>query len=351
MTSGSDPDSYPRGGLSLRPFDVIEETPSHDGTRCFSVWEDHKAIDERYAKWASNGRPKSSIQFYNTTPNSRDPEYLKAVAESIHDGTKRHRHMGGNNEWEDRLDVRGMAMPAETPDKERIDWCIAHMKAKIVARNITGKSNFFIPGTLDDESYRRVLIIISGAMDKWERPEDPQAYMMDKDDDDDGDGPFWIVEWGLSEQGREACRFWGVENVDPQVYRIPPKRLADCLLQDVKTGARTFYKSFLHGVLLEKEIARYVKRRAEHERGEVDWDALPEDEGLLGIEYDSDRIGRAEAEAAREMDSEVEEMRKQMESSRIEPGQEAKAGAEAGGDGGALVEGGSAQQESDHGKA
>ena len=326
MASDSIPDDRPTA-LSVIPSVVVEEAPSHDGTPCLSVWEDHKAVDSQYDKCASNGRPKYSIQFYDTTPASRDPEHLKAVGERIHSATLDTRGMDGDNEHEDRLDVWGMAMPAETPDEERVNRCVAHMKAEIVARNLTGSSDFFIPGTFNYHSYRRVLIIINGTMEEWEWPAEDESGDEDEsdedEDEDDDDGPFWVVSWGLPEEECEKRQRKGEEVVDPRVVRIKPKELADYLLQEVKARARFFFQSYLGGNLIHEEIARYVKRKAAHERGEVDWDALPDNEGLLGIEMDNSSHRRRKGRRSR---SEVDEAAAGVGALEIESGSEAEAG-------------------------
>lgn len=69
--------------------------------------------------------------------------------------------------------------------------------------------------------------------------------------------------------------------------RLQPQELGDELLQGVKLRARFFYQWYLGARLINKEIARFARRKAEHERGEIDWDVLPEHEGVLGIERSS----------------------------------------------------------------
>ncbi|MBE3050256.1 hypothetical protein IMZ48_48720 [Candidatus Bathyarchaeota archaeon] len=268
-----------------RSFDVVEEAPSHDGTPCFSAWQDDKPVDERYTEFVSHGRPKYSIQIYDTTPNSRDPQHVKAVAEEIHKATFSTRCNESDPDEHDRLDVWGFALPAETSEEERVTRCIAHMKAEIVARNMTGKTDFYIPGTYDRDNYRRALVIVNKPMDELDWRKGAEDGDPDDDDDDDDDGPFLIVLWGLSQAGCEFSRHWDEEIKDPRFARDHPGALGSSIRGMIKHDSiRWFYEAYVLEKRIDKEIARYVARKAEHERGEVDWDALPEDEGLLGIE-------------------------------------------------------------------
>ena len=72
-----------------RYLEVIEEAPSHDGAPCISIWENYNDEDEPHS------RPKYAIQFYDTTPSSRDPQHLKAVTQAIHRATEDTRTIGG----------------------------------------------------------------------------------------------------------------------------------------------------------------------------------------------------------------------------------------------------------------
>lgn len=100
---------------------MVQEPLSHDGTPCFSAWEDCKAVEKRHAKWVSNGRPKYSIQIYDTTPNSNDPQHIKALAEHLHKATLETRGGDGDTDYDDRLDVYVLALPADLSDEGRVN--------------------------------------------------------------------------------------------------------------------------------------------------------------------------------------------------------------------------------------
>lgn len=108
---------------------------------------------------------KYSIQVYDTTPKSNDPQHTKALAEHIHKATLEARCGYGDHDYGDRLDVYGLTMPDDTSDEERVQRCIAHQKAEIIARHSMGKSDFLISGTYSVSSYRRALIMINSTMD------------------------------------------------------------------------------------------------------------------------------------------------------------------------------------------
>jgi hypothetical protein len=133
--------------------DVIEEAPTHDGTPCFTAWQAYWERDDQGCQYLdTRSRPLFSIQIYDTTPNSRDKQHLRALAEHIHKSTWDDRTMSGENQLQDRLDVYGLALPADTPESERITRCVAHQRAEIEARNSTGKSDFYISWTCNRRS-------------------------------------------------------------------------------------------------------------------------------------------------------------------------------------------------------
>ncbi|SPO01997.1 uncharacterized protein DNG_04670 [Cephalotrichum gorgonifer] len=190
MSEDSDSDPGP-SVVGIIRFDVVEEAPSHDDTPCISVWEDKKAEDERLAKWVQGGRPKYTIQIYDTTPNSRDDlRHLKTLALKLHKDTYKDRMGRGDPDREDRLDVYGLAMPAGTSDEDRVKQCIAHQEVEIISRNSTGKSDFYISGTYDAQSYQRFLVIIDGDIN----------IQTDADPDE---SPFLVVFWGFPEKARQ----------------------------------------------------------------------------------------------------------------------------------------------------
>ena len=104
-------------------------------------------------------------------------------------------------------------------------------------------------------------------MDEWIWGDKDEASDISDSDDD---GPLWIVSWCLSEIGRESHSLQGEEILDPRVIRLQPQELADELLQGVKVRAPFFYQWCLSARLINKNISRFVRRRAEHERREVD---------------------------------------------------------------------------------
>ncbi|KAF2644054.1 hypothetical protein P280DRAFT_537718 [Massarina eburnea CBS 473.64] len=129
------------GGLPLTKFRhhyIVEEAPSHDSTLCFTacIREDVVKIPEG---WSSdfiipNRRPQWSIQIYDTTPQSGNPEHLITLAEMLHSETREDREAWGRGE-PDSVDIWGMPLTTDASDEERIAKCKAHVLAEITSRN------------------------------------------------------------------------------------------------------------------------------------------------------------------------------------------------------------------------
>lgn len=276
-------DPYP-SIMALEVFDVIEEAPSHDGTPCISAWKCHRTADLKYRELVPGNRPKYSIQIYDTTPDSANPEYLNALAGNIHKRTHKDRTRRHDLEWEDRLDVYGLPMPRGTHLNDRVRRCIAHQKAEIVSRNLTGKSDFYISGTYSAWDLRRVLFIVASQVEPeaWEYDENAETY--DEWDPDTWDGPLCAVYWG-SVQGLSKDREpRGLGLPDPWIVPLVPGDVADYIKQEVKESMGWFQQCYVWEGRIEREIARYVKVKEEHGDADIDWDRLPEGEGVRWME-------------------------------------------------------------------
>lgn len=277
-------DPYP-SNMALEVSDVVEEAPSHDGTPCFSAWECSRAADPQYRHLEPGTRPKYSIQIYDTTPGSGNLEHLKALAGDIHKGTCEHRTLGNDSDWNDRLDVYSLAMPHRTPLDDRVRRCIAHQKAEIVSRNLSGRSDFYISGTYRKRDHRRVLFIVAREVEPaaWERDQDADAG-SDEWDPDTWDGPLCAVFWGFPEMAIEERERYGLGLLGPRIEPMGPGELADYILQDVKVSMGWFQQCYIGERRMEREIARYVKVKEEHGDTDVDWEWFPEGEGVRWIE-------------------------------------------------------------------
>ncbi|KUJ12879.1 uncharacterized protein LY89DRAFT_785441 [Mollisia scopiformis] len=185
-------------------------------------------------------RPIFSFQVYDTTENSADHAHLDAVATKIHEDTYEERDFYGGM-FSDRLDFYGLAMPSDTTQEERVQKCIEHQKAEIAARNATGKTDYYIPGTFDQRDYQRQFVIIDKTDPQWEQ----------------GEGGFLKVRYDLLHGEREE---------DDQCPEISCRR-ADGInalgkwLYESKSIGQWFYETYVGGGLIQEEMPRARRSR------------------------------------------------------------------------------------------
>lgn len=107
-------------------------------------------------------------------------------------------------------------MPPKTSEEERVQRCIEHQKFEIVARNETGKMDFFIPGIYDRRDWQRRLFIIDKQIEEWGQVE----------------GPFLDVEYHLAQRERDEddrpgetrCqRLWGMAGLEARLDEFKGK--------------------------------------------------------------------------------------------------------------------------------
>jgi hypothetical protein len=184
------------GGLppiKIREQYVIEEAPSHDNICCFTAWI-RKEIVKIPEGWSHSDYPdygnrtEWSIQIYDTTPQSDNPNHLKALAETLHRETREEREGHGRGE-PDRIDVWGMPLAVDISDEGRIAKCKSHHLAEIASRKALNIVDFHIP-VRPNWMYERAIIII-------DRPE----ALWDKDE-----GGFLAVYWDMIPSVREQFR-------------------------------------------------------------------------------------------------------------------------------------------------
>ncbi len=147
------------GPESLATGLVVEETPSHDGTRCVAVW---------LSVNGARDRPKWAVRIYDTTPDAGEEALAFERAIMIHEGTLQYRHHVGPG-FRDRIEVHGLPMPDGATSEQRAAMCIAHNVAEIAARNATGSTDFFIPGTYSEGGYQYGLVILERLAGDWVR--------------------------------------------------------------------------------------------------------------------------------------------------------------------------------------
>ncbi|KAJ0165192.1 hypothetical protein CTA2_12066 [Colletotrichum tanaceti] len=227
-------------GRRVYPRTVVEEAPSHDGRPCYAAWEMTETDPDAQTPPDASNRPKWSIQLYDTTPAAGDREHVRATAKRVEDSTRRARQ---RREALSRVEVHGLAVPAGTPEAERVALCAAHHRAEVAARNASGTADFFIPPTFDDLWERRILVIdkpIAAAAARDESSPETNENDNDNDNDDDDGGEFLAVFFGL--KAGAATESPGVP--DYEVVRFPGKDLGD-RLRSFTSSIEWFYDSYV----------------------------------------------------------------------------------------------------------
>lgn len=136
------------GGMAPQNYsnkDFVEHLTTHDGTLCTVIWtgEDCNKIN----------RPLFSHQIYDTTQSSATYAHLDHVAAMVQKETHTTR-MARGGEHPDRFDIYGLEMPADSTREELVRRCIEHQKAEIMARNATGKTDYYIQKIIGYDSYQ-----------------------------------------------------------------------------------------------------------------------------------------------------------------------------------------------------
>jgi hypothetical protein len=143
---------------TVYPRTVTEKAPSHDVKPCFTAWRLIETQPDAATPPSAENRPQWSIQIYDTTPAASDPKHVRSMAREIHESTWPDRDLSGSNA-PDRIEVYGFPLPADTPEAERVDLCIAHQKAEIASRDASGPAGFSIPPTYGKQWRRRIIIL------------------------------------------------------------------------------------------------------------------------------------------------------------------------------------------------
>lgn len=139
----------PKAPRKIRVETVVEEAPSHDGSLTFAAYQ-RQFPDEPI-------RPLWTHCIYDTTSQAADPQHISYVARIIHENTYRTRQHDGSR---DRIEVIGMPMPSDATDEQRATKCREHHVAEINSRNAAKRDDWCIPGTLQRDSYLRVVYVI-----------------------------------------------------------------------------------------------------------------------------------------------------------------------------------------------
>lgn len=200
------------GGLppvKTREQYAVEEAPSQNSTPCFTAWV-REEIVEIPAGWSASDfeifdkRPEWSLQIYDTTPQSDNPEHLKALAEALHRETREEREVNGRAK-PDRIDVWGMPLSTDASDEERMAKCKAHVLAEISWRDATGSTEFHIPRLNVREKWQRGIIIIDRPEGLW----------------DEDEGGFLAVYWDIHPKYIELlAREYGEGHKEPETSMI-----------------------------------------------------------------------------------------------------------------------------------
>ncbi|KAM0430148.1 hypothetical protein ACHAPT_006156 [Fusarium lateritium] len=255
--AASSPPSRPAstGGkapIKIRSWMVAEEAPSHDGTLCCSVWEAEQAIvDPEPIK-----RPKWGIQIYDTRSDSgKDMERVKELALKIYEDTWDERSAMGRGTL-DRIDLYSLAMPDDTPPAERAVKCKSHNVREIATRNVTGRTDFYIPRTPcgSPGSGQRSVLVIDRPQAQWDEP---------------GQGGFLHVRWdpmSMTKRGewtRKPSMDYAERNSDEiNLFRYEYTDQVPQVLQNMRDGVEWFETNYVDTGLLDEELRQVVENVA-----------------------------------------------------------------------------------------
>ena len=123
---------------------VVEPLQTHDGTPCITAWSRHERQPTR---------PVGSIQVYSTT--SPSPSDISALAHKLQADVFGPGGPKNLSNYNDRLDIYGLAIPDKVSEAEIVKRCVAHQRAEIESRDKDeGKRGMYrggiIQGTTDD---------------------------------------------------------------------------------------------------------------------------------------------------------------------------------------------------------
>lgn len=213
---------------------VIEEVPGHDNTPCFTAWQraERLPIPEEYARSpldsdsdddTGHTRPQVSLQIYDTTPLSDNPDHLKTLVERVHKETFRARWRIGF-EFHDRIDLWGMPLAADASTDERITKCREHACAEIASRE-RADDVFHISRLINhvdwprSEGWHRAIIIIDRPQELW----------------NENEGGFLVVYWDLSDEHSATTlgEFEGLQSGQDEGQQAPEMEVLRCTYDDV----------------------------------------------------------------------------------------------------------------------
>ncbi|KAI1401692.1 hypothetical protein F4819DRAFT_315932 [Hypoxylon fuscum] len=258
MISDSEEDKYEGGKppCKVHSKTIVEEAPSHDDdTPCFTAWtlwrKFHKSL-KNHPNLASK-RPKWSIQVYDTTPGPRNTDHLRSLAKMLHETTWEARSVMGRDS-PDRIDIYGLALPAEMPEIPRVERCVEHQKAEIAARNRTGKSDFYIPPSFDNsglDCYNRHILIIDKKEDSWNK--EPGGFIRVS------------FDRRLDRKAKSSQQSTKKKEEETEEYQYPDihsSRLTYTKLQDYglwafRESIEWFYNCYVMDGMLETELNEY----------------------------------------------------------------------------------------------
>lgn len=139
----------PKAPRKIRIETVVEEAPCHDGSPAFAAYQRQFPGDPI--------RPSWTHCIYDTTSQAADPQHVSYVARIIHENTYGARQNDGSR---DQIEVVGLPMPSDATDEQRATKCREHHVAEINSRSAAKRDDWCIPGTLQRNSYLRVIYVI-----------------------------------------------------------------------------------------------------------------------------------------------------------------------------------------------
>lgn len=248
----------------------MEPAPSHDPSKpCFAAYQTVYRLSDEFDdddKPSAHRRPLCGLRIYDVTPQAGDANRVRDLAVRINAATLESRKDGP---YCDRLEVIGM--PLDSPglsDLEKARICADYDETERDTRMATGDAAFYLPLRINDDSYRRSLVVI----DKLDVTSDWEDCLITKSWSDSFEkaiiarkmgpeksrfGTFFTVRWQPRPWGWEMLGEPAPPADHVHLLKFPFELLSVELGSDfAQPGIAKFYNHWVMDGLLDQELRR-----------------------------------------------------------------------------------------------
>lgn len=188
----------------------VEAAPSHDPRNpCFTAYSAVYRVSEQFEdEPPAHRRPLYGIRVYDVTSQAGDPDRIRDVAAKINAATRP--ALGYLSEgFGARFEVVGLPLADGTEsltDHQKARVCADYDEEERRARMATGDAGFYVPLQLNDNFYRRALLMI----DKLDAGGDWEEHMFKswKEDGAHPPVPLETTDLGRSPYGSVSVVWW-----------------------------------------------------------------------------------------------------------------------------------------------